>query len=253
MGVPLLLIGASAGKFLPRAGAWMDAVKAVFGVLLLGVALTMLERLVPTYISYMLIMLTWGLLLIASGIYMGAMEPLRETSTGWRKLWKALGLAAVIYGSTFLIGAALDSKDTIQPLRGVLAGGAAGTAQTAHATFKQIKSVDDLNTELAAAKATGTPVMLDFYADWCTYCKQMERETFSDGRVIGLMDRMVLLQADVTRQDDADKALQEHIGIPAPPAMIFWGSDGAELKHLRLLGFKGPGEFVPHLTEALKH
>ncbi|MGB5764701.1 MAG: protein-disulfide reductase DsbD, partial [Sedimenticolaceae bacterium] len=252
MGVPLLLIGASAGKFLPRAGAWMDAVKAVFGVLLLGVALTMLERLVPTYISYMLIMLTWGLLLIASGIYMGAMEPLRETSTGWRKLWKALGLAAVIYGSTFLIGAALDSKDTIQPLRGVLAGGAAGTAQTAHATFKQIKSVDDLNTELAAAKATGTPVMLDFYADWCTYCKQMERETFSDGRVIGLMDRMVLLQADVTRQDDADKALQEHIGIPAPPAMIFWGSDGAELKHLRLLGFKGPGEFVPHLTEALK-
>jgi thiol:disulfide interchange protein DsbD len=252
MGVPLLLIGASAGKFLPRAGAWMDAVKAVFGVLLLGVALTMLERLVPTYISYMLIMLTWGLLLIASGIYMGAMEPLRETSTGWRKLWKALGLAAVIYGSTFLIGAALDSKDTIQPLRGVLAGGAAGTAQAAHATFKQIKSVDDLNTELAAAKATGTPVMLDFYADWCTYCKQMERETFSDGRVIGLMDRMVLLQADVTRQDDADKALQEHIGIPAPPAMIFWGSDGAELKHLRLLGFKGPGEFVPHLTEALK-
>lgn len=250
MGLPLLMIGASAGKLLPRAGAWMDAVKAVFGVLMLGVALTMLERLVPTYIPEMIIMLAWGLLLIGSGIYMGALEPLKEGTRGWHKLWKGLGLAAVIYGAAFLLGAALGSKDTIQPLRGVFAaGGGAGGVE--HATFMRIKTIDDLDRELAAAKANGRPVMLDFYADWCTYCKQMERQTFSDPVVAGLMSEMVLLQADVTRQDDADKALQGHIGIPAPPAMIFWDASGAELRHLRLLGFKGPEAFTQHLNEAL--
>ncbi len=251
MGVPLLLIGASAGKLLPRAGAWMDAVKAVFGVLLLGVALTMLERLVPTYIPYLVIMLAWGMLLIGAGIYMGALEPLRAETAGWNRLWKGLGLAAVIYGAAFLVGAAFGGKDTIQPLRGVLAGGGIGAGQAAHATFKPVKTVAELNSELAAAKAAARPVMLDFYADWCVYCKQMERDTFTDPQVAGLMDQMVLLQADVTRQDDADKALQDHIGIPAPPAMIFWGADGSERRHLRLLGFKGPDEFAPHLTEAL--
>ena len=250
MGVPLLMIGASAGKMLPRAGAWMDAVKAVFGVLMLGIALTMLERLVPTYISEMVILLTWGLLLIGSGIYMGALEPLGRDASGWSRLWKGLGLGAVIYGATFLIGAALGGKDTIQPLRGVF-GGSVATAQANHATFRKIKTVDDLDRELATAAAARQPVMLDFYADWCTYCKQMERETFSDPTVAGLMSGMLLLQADVTRQDDADKALQQHIGIPAPPAMIFWSADGSELRHLRLLGFKGPTEFAAHLQEAM--
>jgi thiol:disulfide interchange protein DsbD len=249
MGVPLLLIGASAGKILPRAGAWMDAVKAVFGVLMLGIALTMFERLVPTYIPDMIIMLAWGLLLIGAGIYMGALEPLREGVGGWHKLWKGLGLAAVIYGTTFLLGAALGSKDTIQPLRGVFAAGASTGVE--HAAFKRIKTIDDLDEELAAARAARQPVMLDFYADWCTYCKQMERQTFTDPKVAGLMSEMTLLQADVTRQDDADKALQDHIGIPAPPAMIFWTPGGEEIRHLRLLGFKGPEPFAQHLNEAL--
>jgi thiol:disulfide interchange protein DsbD len=252
MGVPLLLIGASAGKFLPRAGAWMDAVKAVFGVLLLAVALTMFERLVPTYIPYMAIMLAWGLLLVVSGIYMGALEPLGDGASGWRRLWKGLGLAIVVYGTAFLVGAALGSKDTVQPLRGMFGGGAAGTvAAEQKASFRKIKTVEDLERELALAKSAGRTVMLDFYADWCTYCKQMERQTFSDPTVTGLMSELVLLKADVTKQDDADKALQDHMGVSAPPAMIFWGTDGNEIRHLRLLGFKGPEAFAEHLNEAL--
>jgi thiol:disulfide interchange protein DsbD len=251
MGVPLLLIGASAGKVLPRAGAWMDAVKGVFGVLMLGVALTMLERLVPTYVSEMVILLAWGFLLIASGIYMGALEPLHAETSGWNKLWKGLGLAAVIYGATFLVGAAFGGKDTLQPLRGVIAaGGIAGQAE--HAAFKQIKTVADLDRELAAAKAAGKSVMLDFYADWCVYCKDMERKTFPDPAVAKLMGQMVLLQADVTKQDDADKALQARARIPAPPAMLFWDAQGNELNNYRLLGFKGPGEFAAHLEGVLQ-
>lgn len=104
---------------------------------------------------------------------------------------------------------------------------------------------------IALGKQKNKKVFVNFFADWCTYCKQMERQTFTDPKVAGLMSEMTLLQADVTRQDDADKALQDHIGIPAPPAMIFWTPGGEEIRHLRLLGFKGPEPFAQHLNEAL--
>ncbi|MCB1727668.1 MAG: thioredoxin family protein, partial [Gammaproteobacteria bacterium] len=248
MGAPLIAIGTSAGKLLPRAGGWMDAVKAVFGVVMLGVAIYLLERI----ISPVAAMVLWGLLLIVSAIYMGAISPVPEGSTGWRKLWKGLGVAILVYGALFLIGAAADGKDTLQPLRGVVLGGGGAAAAEEHVAFKRIKTTADLDRELAAAKAQGRPVMLDFYADWCIYCKQMEKQTFTDPQVRDAMAQMVLLQADVTDNDDADKALQKHIGIPAPPAMIFWGPDGMERKHLRLLGFMGPEDFAPHVREALK-
>jgi thiol:disulfide interchange protein DsbD len=247
MGAPLIAIGTSAGKLLPRAGAWMDAVKAVFGVLMLGVAIYLLERV----ISPVTAMLLWGALLIASSVYMGALSQLPEGASGWRKLWKGLGLVLLVYGALYLVGVAANGKNTLQPLRGLAVGGGSGAVE-AHPAFKRIKTIDDLNSELAAARAEGKPVMLDFYADWCVYCIQMERDTFPDPQVSEAMSRLVLLQADVTDNDEADKALQKHIGIPAPPAMIFWGPDGEERKHLRLLGFMGPDDFAPHLREALK-
>ena len=196
-------------------------------------------------------MLLWGALLIVSAVYMGAISQLPADASGWRKLWKGLGLVSLIYGTLFLVGVAANGHNTLQPLRGLgLAG--FGEPTTQHKTpFKRIKTVADLERELAAAEAQGTPVMLDFYADWCTYCIQMERDTFPNPRVRQSMQQMTLLQADVTDNDSVDQALQRYIGIPGPPAMIFWGSDGQERRHLRLLGYKGPEEFAAHLQAAL--
>ncbi len=247
MGAPLIAIGTSAGKLLPRAGAWMDAVKAVFGVLMLAVAIYLLERVVSPVAA----MLLWGVLLIVTAVYMGALSQLSADASGWRKLWKGLGLVLLIYGALFLVGVAANGSNTLQPLRGLGFAGHTDAGVQDHTAFKRIKTVADLDRELAAAKAAGRPVMLDFYADWCVYCIQMERDTFPDPRVRQAMRQLVLLQADVTDNDAADKALQRHIGIPAPPAMIFWGADGAERRHLRLLGFMGPEDFAGHLQSAL--
>jgi len=243
MGAPLLAIGTSAGKLLPRAGGWMDAVKAVFGVLLLAVAILLVERVLPAAVSLIL----WGLLLISSGVYMGALTQLGADARGWSKLWKSLGLALLVYGILMLIGAAAGGRDTIQPLRGLAPAG--GGAAAAHAEFEPVKTVADLEQEVAAAAASGEPVMLDFYADWCVSCKEMERYTFPDPGVQQAMDRFVLLQADVTANDDADKALLQRFGIPGPPAMLFFDTSGRELRGYRLVGFVPPDEFAAHLRD----
>ncbi|MBK5970435.1 MULTISPECIES: protein-disulfide reductase DsbD [Thiorhodovibrio] len=245
MGAPLLLIGTSAGKLLPRAGMWMDAVKAVFGALLLAVAVLLLERILPAAISLLL----WGLLLIGSAVYLGALEPLQEGASGWRKLWKGLGVALLIYGTLMLVGTAAGGRDTLQPLRGLVAAGGGGEA-AAHADFKRIKTVADLERELAAAAQQGKPVMLDFYADWCVSCKEMERYTFPEPEVQAAMDNFVLLQSDVTANDAEDKALmQERFGIHGPPAMLFFDTASTELRGYRLVGFVPPDEFAAHLRE----
>ncbi len=247
MGAPLIAIGTSAGKLLPRAGAWMDAVKAVFGVALLAVAIVLLERIIPAAFA----MVLWGMLMICSAVYMGALQALPPEASGWRKLWKGLGAVLMVYGTLMLVGAAAGGKDTVQPLRGLAVGG--GGAAEQHAAFKRVKTVEDLDRELAAAGAAGKPVMLDFYADWCVSCKEMERYTFSDPGVIKEMERFVLLQADVTANDEQDQALmQGRFGIPGPPAMLFFDQAGNELRGYRLVGFKPAGEFAEHLRRAVQ-
>jgi thioredoxin:protein disulfide reductase len=242
MGAPLIAIGTSAGKLLPRAGAWMDAVKAVFGVTLLGVAIFMLERILPPAVA----MLLWGLLLICSAVYMGALSQLPQGASGWSKLWKGIGVFLLIYGALMLLGAAAGGKDTVQPLRGLAVGGAGGGV--AEASFTRVKTVEDLDREVAKAGVLGKPVMLDFYADWCVTCKELERYTFSDPTVIAEMSRFVLLKADVTANDAEDQALmQGRFGIPGPPAILFFDTTGNELKGYRLVGFKSADAFVEHL------
>ncbi len=248
MGAPLIAIGTSAGKLLPRAGSWMDAVKAVFGVAMLGVAIIMLERIVPAEVA----MLLWGVLLIVSGIYMGALRHLEIEASGWQKLWKGLGFVLLVYGSLMLIGTAAGGKDTLQPLRGIAFSAGGGTA-SAHQglVFQRIKSLDDLQREVASASANGETVMLDFYADWCVSCKEMEKYTFSDPQVISALAGTRLLQADVTDNDEVDQALlQKHFGLPGPPAIIFYGRDGQERKPYRVVGFKPAGEFAEHVRKA---
>jgi len=239
MGAPLVVFGASAGKLLPRAGAWMDAVKAVFGVTFLGLAIWMLSRVVPA--SW--IMLMTGLLAVACAVYLGALERLADGVSGWKKLWKALGVVLLIGGAAELIGAAAGSNDLLQPLRGV--GGGAVTAPSEQGlAFRRIKSLADVEQALAAAKSTGQPAMLDFYADWCVSCKEMEKFTFTDARVKQALAGFVLLQADVTANDDTDKALMKHFEIVGPPDTVFYDADGKQRHDLQLVGAEKPGDFV---------
>ena len=250
MGAPLLLIGASGGKLLPKAGGWMDTVKAVFGVVLLGVAVLMLERVLPGPVTLAL----WALLLIIPAIYLRALDTLPDDASGWRRLWKGLGIAMLIYGVILLIGAVTGARDPFNPLRNITAGSAvtaSGVHASQHLAFQRIKSVEDFNTALQQSSAAGKTVMLDFYADWCTYCIKMEDNTFSDARVQQALSNVTILQADVTANDAIDLALLNHFNLFAPPAILFFGTDTGERRNYRLVGYMDADDFLAHLQGAL--
>jgi len=246
MGAPLLVLGASAGKLLPKAGMWMDAVKSVFGVMLLGLAIWLLERVAPAAFTMSL----WAALIIVSAIYMGAIDGLKEDSSGWKKLWKGTGVLLLIYGIIILLGVASGSKNVFQPLKG-LGGFSSTTTQTAKLDFINIKGVNGLKTELSKATAAGKPVMLYFYADWCVSCKEMEAFTFSVASVHQALEDVVLLKADVTPNDDQDTALYKHFGIIGPPSIMFFGTDGIERKNYRVVGYMPAEKFSPHIKNAV--
>ncbi len=251
MGIPLILVGISAGHLLPKAAQWMDSVKAIFGVMLLAVALWMLERIIPGEVT----MLLWASLLIVSAVYMGALESLPAGVSGWRKLWKGLGLIFMVYGILLMIGAASGNVNLLQPLHNLKLGNnstaAASSAESA-LQFKPIKGVSGLERELAAAKAQNKPVMLDFYADWCISCKEMENFTFTEAGVQELFANFVRLQADVTPNDEQDKALYKRFGIFGPPVILFFDSNGQEQRAYRIVGFMSAEEFRQHLKKVIQ-
>ena len=250
MGTPLLAIGTSAGKLLPKAGPWMDAIKAVFGVLLLAVAIWMLERILPVAV----IMFLWGTLLIVSAVYLKALDPVDPQASGWQKLWKGLGVILLILGTFELIGAFAGTKDYMRPLHGIAGGGitmAGAPVQQQELHFKRIKSVADLERELKQAASQHRMVMLDFYADWCIYCKNFEKYVFTDPRVIAALKNVVLLQADVTDNDEMDKALLKRVKVTAPPAILFFDITGRELREYRLVGSMNADDFLAHLNKVL--
>ncbi len=243
MGLPLIIIGMSAGHFLPKAGKWMNSVKAVFGVMLLAVAIWMLERIIPGQVT----MLLWASLLIISAVYMGALDNLQPGVSGWRKLWKGLGLIFIVYGVFLMIGAASGNINLLHPLQI-----SSHSTKTDSNEFKAIKGIDGLKAELAVAKAQHKPVMLDFSADWCISCKEMEEFTFTDPQVQDSFANFVLLQADVTLNDKQDKALYKHFGIFGPPAILFFDTKGQEKDALRVVGFMPADKFRQHLTKVIQ-
>ena len=245
MGAPLVVFGASAGRLLPRAGAWMDAVKAVFGVTFLGLAIWMLSRILdPVWI-----MLAVGALAIASAVYLGALDRLADGASGWRRLWKALGVLLLIAGAAELIGAAAGTADVLRPLHGIAGNGVAG-APAATLAFRRVKSAADVDAALAQAKAAQKPLVLDFYADWCVACKEMEKYTFSRPEVQRALADFVLVQAEVTANDDVDQALMQRFSIVAPPDTLFFGADGAEKRALRLTGEEDADKFLRRVAAA---
>jgi thiol:disulfide interchange protein DsbD len=246
MGMPLLVVGASAGQLLPKAGAWMDIVKAVFGVMLLGVAVWMLSRILPGPVTLAL----WAALAFVTGYCLMTIGG-REIRNGSDAVRRGVGALAAVYGILLLIGALAGRSDPLQPLAGLGVSGAGSSPEAAELTpFKRIKTVADLEREVAAATAAGKPAMLDFYADWCVSCKEMERYTFPDPGVRAELDRAVLLQADVTANDAEDQALLKQLGILGPPSIVFFDASGRERPELRVVGFKPAAEFRTHLARA---
>jgi len=246
MGAPLIAIGTSAGKLLPKAGVWMDTVKAVFGISLLAVAIWMIRSIVAEEVVLMLS----ALLLIIPAIYMGALEGLKAESTGWARFWKGSGLVMFVYGIILMIGAATGSGSLTSPLKG-LVGSSVQATQTG-LSFTKIKGIEGLNQALAEAKAQNKTVMLDFYADWCISCKEMESFTFTDPTVKAALANTVLLKADVTLNDAQDKALYKHFKIIGPPAIIFYNQKSEELKPYRVVGYMPADKFSSHIAQAFK-
>lgn len=241
MGIPLLVIGTSAGRLLPRAGAWMDTTKAIFGIMMLGLAIWMLDRIVAPEVT----MALTGILLVTSGIFMGALERVDEEAGGWGRFWKSLGLIMLFYGAMMLFGVASGSKNLLQPLKGVFAS--AGLQQPTTMPFQRIKGLEGLQQALAQAKAQNKAVMLDFYADWCVACKELEHTTFNDPAVIQATRDMLVLQADVTKNDEQDIALNKHFGLFGPPQVLFFKPTGEEVLAERLTGFEKPQDFLARL------
>ena len=244
MSVPLLLIGLSAGSLLPKAGAWMIGVKYVFGLMLIAVAIWMVTPVLPPEA----LLAAWGALAILSAVFAGVFGHQPEKLTIGGKFTKALGLALFIIGVMELVGAASGGTNPLEPLAGLRGGSssaASADGETAKLAFKRIRTVDELERELQAS--AGKPVMLDFYADWCVSCKELEKFTFSDAKVQQGLGGVTLLQVDVTANTADDKALMKRFGLFGPPGIIFFDKSGQELKDNRIVGFVEAEEFLKHL------
>ncbi|HZX30124.1 MAG TPA: protein-disulfide reductase DsbD, partial [Rhodocyclaceae bacterium] len=243
MGVPLIAVGLSAGTLLPRAGAWMEAVKKAFGVLLLGTAVWLVSPVLPAPVP----MLAWAVLLIIPAIYLHALDPLPANAKSWQRFWKGVGIVMLLTGAALLIGALAGGRDPLQPLAGLR--GQAVAAEAKKLSFERVKSVAELDSRL---KSAGKPVMLDFYADWCVSCKEMERFTFADAGIQAKLTGFTVLQADVTANSEEDKALLARFGLFGPPGIIFFDAAGKEVAGVRVVGFQDAAAFGQILDKAAK-
>lgn len=248
-GAILVALGMGAGFLLPKVGKWMDSVKHLFGALLIAVAIYLLG-----YLPEVPVLFLWAAFFIISGVYLGATQSLPEGASGWRTLWKGVGVFLMIWGVLALLGGFAGNRDVFSPMP--LSTQIAGKTSSASAPaeehlFVRVSNLSDLDNRLAAAKNAGKPVVLDYYADWCVDCLRMEKATFADPRVSEeLRRRFVTLQVDVTDPNHPDgKAIKQRFGVYGPPAMLFFSADGQERRELRTYGFRNVEEFFALLHQ----
>ncbi|MDQ2994451.1 MAG: protein-disulfide reductase DsbD, partial [Pseudomonadota bacterium] len=244
MGIPLIIIGTLGGKYMPKAGAWMEIVKDIFGVLMLAMAIWMLSRILPPAMT----MLAWGALFIITAMFMGTFSPIDKNK--WHKMRKGCGIIVLIYGILMIVGSGFGNSDPMVPLAGIL--DRKPVVATNNMSFKQVKNLTDVRRELAKSRGEGKFLLLDFYADWCTACKAMASNTFQDPEIIKLLKNFTLVQADVTKNDAIDKALENHFNVLAPPTIVFFGPQCTELKQYRVVGEMNAKKFKS-LLEMMLH
>ncbi len=237
MGVPLLLIGASAGSLLPKTGDWMNGVRHFFGLVMLAMATWLISPLLT--VAWQLGL--WSILLIITAVYHKALDRLAEQASHGARLSKGVAVILLLLGVALLVGALSGSKSLTQPLDALINKSASNAASTHALVFERVKSVAELEARLANSQ--GRPVMLDFYANWCVACKELEQFTFSDKKVQQLLKDTVLLQADVTANSDADRALLKRFGLYGPPGMAFFNGRGQEMPSLKTVGFQNAERF----------
>ena len=248
MGAPLLLVGAAQGKLLPKAGPWMVAIKGAFGFMMLGLAIWMLSRILPGTVTLTL----WAVLTFMAGVFMGGLTTFGPEASPAQKMGKGFGVLAMIWGVLMVLGAVTGGSNPLQPLASVNIGGDGGATIATHdeLPFQRIKTVEDLDREIAAASSRGNSLMLDFYADWCVSCKEMEAWTFTDERVQAALSNTVWLQADVTANDADDKVLLDRFGVFGPPTIIFFGTDGQQRHGYEVVGYMKAETFADHVQKA---
>lgn len=239
MGTPLLAVGLSAGTLLPHSGPWMETIKKAFGVLLLATAVWLVSPVIPAVAQ----MIAWALLLIVPAIYLHALDPLPPHARGWQRFWKGMGIIMLIVGAAMLVGALAGSRDPLQPLS--MLRSSAANSESRPLPFTRVRTLAELEGRIRSA---GQPVMLDFYADWCVSCKEMDRFTFADERVRAKLAGWTLLQADVTANSDEDKALLQRFNLYGPPGIIFFDHNGKEVDGVRVVGFMNAEEFLALLS-----
>lgn len=241
MGLPLLIIGTSGGKLLPRAGAWMDIIKTIFGFLLIAVSIVMLGR-IWTGVTSDVLWSLWGVSFTGYLMHQNKLSEFNWKQTVRSVLLTLALLASFSYGFQAVMGHFGFNNNSV---------GTAATTEEVHG-FKRIKSIEDLEQEIAAATAQGKPVMLDLYADWCVACKEFEAITFKDTDVLARMNKIVLLQADVTKSDKVDVALLEKYNVLGLPTLLMFNEQGEQREDLRVTGFMGPKDFATHLDHLVK-
>ena len=236
MGAPLLLIGLGAGKYMPRPGGWMDSVSKIFGIVMLAVAVWMLDRVLPSIV----IMYLWAILFIGAALYLKVFEHI---------IARLITTVILIYGVLVFVGAVSGATNPLEPLSKITSKTVVGQVDSTKLKWQYIKTNAELD---AAVKASTKPVMLDFYADWCISCKELEGITFKDATVLAKLNEFTLIKADVTKNTDDDKAMQKRFGVVGPPALIFWDKDNNEIKSSQIVGYKNAEDFLDIVNKYFK-